>query len=160
MADLSSTYPNILITSHQFQPLMTFHRKKNLLGRHRHFNSLIQNEYEIKKIIDFSIYSTKVDQMYSEVVLSVSSKKKNLYLRRSQNNAYNHDGLVDSDAVSRNFFFLFLYCLTSSLSFSFCSLSSFVIHNFFVYLSFWRFCYYFIIILLTRMESRFDGRKW
>jgi len=50
-------------------------QEKTLLGRHRHFNSLIQNEYEIKKIIDFSIYSTKVDQMYSEVVLSVSSKK-------------------------------------------------------------------------------------
>jgi len=67
-----------------------------------------------KKIIDFSVYSTKIDQMYSEVALNVSSK--NLYLRRSQNNAYNHDGLVDSDAVSRKTFFSSPFSMSHFLS--------------------------------------------
>lgn len=85
------------------------------------FNSI---SWEPEKIIDFSIATVRnwPDVFRSCSICSI--KKKKLYLRRSQNNAYNHDGLVDSDTVSRKTFFVSPFF--SSLSLSHCLSSLFL----------------------------------
>lgn len=102
----------------------------------------------------------KIDQMYSEVILSLYHQK-NLYLRRSQNNAYNHDGLVDSDAVSLS------HSLDKKKLFSFSLFPSSFVYGatvrqagrkmcifLFPLFVIWCLCYYFIIIPLFRTHKR------
>lgn len=93
----------------------------------------IQIEQSLVENIDFHSSDgddkkVKIDQMYFyiffKVIFHLLVSSKNLYLRRSQNNAYNHDGLVDSDAVSLSLLLEKKTFLSFSLSLAHsCSLS-------------------------------------